>query len=183
MGRDKALLPVAGEPVVVRLARRLLQVTDRVVLVGRNRHPYRFLGLPFLSDWEPGCGPLPAIVQVLETEGPAILLGCDLPCLPAAFLALLRHHGARYDTVAPFVEGRWHPLAAAYSPAALPLLREIRQEGGRLQEVLNRSAGLALREAELAPVGGPDILYNMNTPTAHAWVVAKGCGPQEGSQG
>lgn len=45
MGSDKALLPFLGQPLILRLLRRLASIADEVLVTSNRPESYRFLGL------------------------------------------------------------------------------------------------------------------------------------------
>jgi molybdopterin-guanine dinucleotide biosynthesis protein A len=66
MGRDKALLPVGGVPMALRVADALRAAgADEVVAVGGDATALAALGLTVVPDDHPGVGPLAAIVTAL----------------------------------------------------------------------------------------------------------------------
>jgi len=66
MGRDKALLPVGGVPMALRVADALRAAgADEVVAVGGDATALAALGLTVVPDDHPGAGPLAAIVTAL----------------------------------------------------------------------------------------------------------------------
>ena len=59
MGRDKALIPVGGTPMVVRVAEALWVAGARdVVGVGREPHALAAHRLSTMPDGQPGAGPV-----------------------------------------------------------------------------------------------------------------------------
>ena len=119
MGRDKALMPVDGVPMAVRVARALEGAgAERIVCVGGDLEALRALGLTALADEREGTGPLGGVLSALATldEGIAIVAPCDLVDPRAEpFLVLvqaLADHPAATAAV-PVVEGRWRSLPSA----------------------------------------------------------------------
>lgn len=92
-GRDKGLLPLADEPLIVHSIRRLQpQVAE--VLISANRHLelYRQWGCRVIADSEPGFrGPLAGILTALQVaETPYVVTApCDSPRLPADYVQRL----------------------------------------------------------------------------------------------
>ena len=86
MGRDKAVIVVAGETLLARAARTLSGVFDEVLVVGREAPPP---GLPphvrALADERPGLGPLGGIATALAAAGHewVFVCACDMPLLDA----------------------------------------------------------------------------------------------------
>ena len=160
MGRDKALLPLLGETLPARAARRLAAVCPEVLIADRGRG--LLPGFPSLPDG-PGKGPAAGLLGAASARpGRSLLvLACDLPQVPAELLAEIASlEGA--DAVFPRWSGGVEPLCALYGPAALAILEE-RVAAGRLDlHGLAASPGLRVRYLEVeAP---EEVFLNLNTP-------------------
>ncbi len=125
MGRDKALVPLAGAPLLSMGADRVSQAFpgSRVALSASDPEQLlAFAGigleLPFVLDLHPGRGPLGGLHAALaNARTPWIfVIACDLPF---ATPELLRHLSLRIDETADAVvpvqqDGRLQPLCAFY---------------------------------------------------------------------
>lgn len=171
MGRDKALLPVEGQPLAERVASTLERVVSRVVLVGRDPADDRFPDRTVLADRFPGQGPLAGLhAALLEAAGgPVFLAACDLPGLtPQLIEWILGDEPVTRDAPrarVPVAGGRLQPLCALYGPACLdPAQRAL--EAGRL------SMHRLLDDLDVTPKPltpsldfyRPDLLANWNEP-------------------
>lgn len=87
MGRDKALLELAGKPLVERAVEKLRRVCAEVSVVG-NR-PELEVYAPVVRDLHEGCGPLGGIEAAIQSSDREwnLLMAVDMPFLPAAFLS------------------------------------------------------------------------------------------------
>jgi molybdopterin-guanine dinucleotide biosynthesis protein A len=166
MGSDKSSLLFGERPMALRPAEALGQLTDTLVQIGGEAVPG--LGWTVLEDLRPGLGPAAGLETALASfPGAAVVIcGVDLPFVSAA---LLRHALERLDgrvAAAPRFEGRWHALAAAYSPALLPALTSWLDAGRRdLQGLLDEVGAVAIEGRELERFGDPAVLLaNVNTP-------------------
>jgi molybdenum cofactor guanylyltransferase len=169
MGQDKALMPVNGQPMVLRAADVLRPFVDEVSLLapaGRYEH----LGLPVVPDkWAEG--PLAGICAGLFYTHARwnIFLACDLPLVSKTFVQLLtqRIHATQCDAVVPRTTDGWQPLSAAYRANCQTAFTQALQQGERsivrllgdirVEEITTdqmQSAGV--REAELANVNTPE---------------------------
>lgn len=136
MGREKALLELGGQPLVLRTVHRLQSVVAQVSLVGAPER-YAHLGLSVLADptpASPGRGPLAGIVAALSASGHDwnLVVACDLPYLETRFLEFLLREAAsdaNADAVVPYVEGRWQLLCAAYHRRSLPAFERVLATG------------------------------------------------------
>jgi molybdopterin-guanine dinucleotide biosynthesis protein A len=96
----------------------------------------------------------------------AIVLGVDFPFMTPAFLAALLDRLGDHDAVVPAPRGIAQPLAAAYAPRAAEILAARHAAGeGAPSRALAALRVLRIDDAELARMpGGPDVLFNLNTP-------------------
>ena len=139
-GRDKALEPIGGEPMIRRVIRRAangVNASDVVVVVSS---PERGAGLPLdplhrvAADVFPDCGPLGGIYSGLlaaRTEW-ALVVACDMPLLSMPLLMHMSHLRSGMDAVVPMAGGRPEPTHAFYSRRCLPAIRE-RLDAGDLK--------------------------------------------------
>ncbi len=175
MGQSKALLPVHGEPMLLRVLWALHAVVNPVVVVaavGQHLPP-----LPddvvLVSDPTPDGGPLLGFATGMAALPPhvtaAFLSSCDTPLLHPDFVAhLLANLGANAVAV-PRHAGRLHPLAAAYRRAAgVVALTRVRDGHSSMRGLLD---GLPTVVVEDFPHA--ESLRNVNTPDEYAALVAE----------
>ena len=169
MGRDKALLELGGEPMVVRAARLAEpHVTSVAVVAPEGR--FAELALPLLPDRWPGAGPLGGIATALSATKADwnLVVGCDLPYLTSEWLAwfIPRAMNSPAQAVVPESRRGLEPLAAVYHRAcAAPLTAALDRGVRRVSEGLSHILMERVRAAEwqgLDPSGR--LFENMNTP-------------------
>jgi len=130
MGRDKAWLPLDGQPL---LARQIAVVREldpvELFISGRGDTDYSSLGYPVLTDMFPDAGPLAGITTgLLAANAPLVLiLAVDMPEMSSAILRHLVGRCGEGTGVVPHVGHRLEPLAALYPKAAAPLARDLLQ--------------------------------------------------------
>jgi molybdopterin-guanine dinucleotide biosynthesis protein A len=137
MGRDKALLPVAGAPMAARVAACLSAAgAVRVTCVGGDLAGLTAAGLEVAPDQAPGEGPLGGLLSALDRarEPIVVVLACDLVAPdPAAVAAVVRalsdQPGA--EAAMPVVAGRRQVLHAAWRRSARVALRQSWDAGER----------------------------------------------------
>ena len=118
MGQNKALLPFQGEPLIMRVYRRLASLANEVLITVNQTTGFEFLGLPLITDVYPGKGTLGGFFTGLQAAcGPLIaVVGCDMPfvnpTLLHAELDLLDRTQA--DAVIPLSESGLEPLHSVY---------------------------------------------------------------------
>lgn len=137
MGRDKALLPIHGRPLVVvaldKLRALSLSPAAPPRIAGTRADLARYA--PIVEDIHPGWGPMSGIEAALSaTRHPLnIFLPVDLPLLPAEFLdwMLLRASTTGALATYPRVNGLAQPLCAIYHRDLLPPIMRVLETGER----------------------------------------------------
>lgn len=180
MGRDKARIEVAGEPLFARTARVLGALAEEVVLASGPAPRFPGVGWREVSDspttarlvrdrpTEPSGGPLAGIVAALteaESSGHdvVVIAACDHPDLaPALFEPLVASIADGRADVALWQRGGFdEPLCAALSVRCAAPFRAAFEAGLRRPTEAYARVRVEAREAprELAPY-----LVNVNTP-------------------
>lgn len=171
MGRDKALLPFLGQPLILRLLDRLQPLASQVLITTNDPAPYAFLGLPLFPDLVPGCGALGGLYTALSAASRPLVavVACDMPFASPAILAeaARRMVAEEVDVVIPRPPAGLEPLHAVYRrQACLPHVQAALHAGQR--KVISwfdsvRLAVMSPRElARLDPSG--QAFLNINTP-------------------
>jgi len=189
MGRDKALLPVGGLPLIAVLLARMARHCGRVIIAAgdeRRAREYRAAIAPVLEggaiaerrvafalDRYAGCGPLAGLhagLSELQT-GWALVMGSDMPHVSASLLARMRSAAASSGAAAAVVHAPGQPFHALYRAS---LAREIAE---RLERGERRLLALLERPDAVAVAPEPDeareAFVNLNTPEAYAAYLAE----------
>jgi len=163
MGRDKALLPFRGGPLVEAVAREVARAAGRAVLVGS---PSRHGGLGFRvgPGVFPGEGPLGGILTALQntTADWNLIVACDMPEVSAAFLGELLDRAERWGVDVLIPAGPSHhlePLCAVYHRRTRQALYAAFASGTR-----KVTAALDGLRAAVLLVREPTPFQNVNTP-------------------
>jgi molybdopterin-guanine dinucleotide biosynthesis protein A len=127
MGRNKALVPFLGRPLVQRVVRRLAGLGDELIVTTNTPAELAFLGLPCYPDVIAERGALGGLCTALtQARHPLVaVVACDMPfASPELFrLCLERIEGS--DLVIPRTEHGLEPLHALYRrEACLPAIHE-----------------------------------------------------------
>jgi molybdopterin-guanine dinucleotide biosynthesis protein A len=164
MGRPKAWLPVAGEPMLLRVVGVLSDVVSPVVVVAADGQdvPPLPTGVELVRDPEPDRGPLQGLAAglaaVADRADAAFVAACDLPFLSPALVRTTLAALDGFDAAVPETE-RPHPLAAAYRVGVLQTVEAMLAAGERRMTDL-----LARIRARRISVDDPALLRNVNTP-------------------
>lgn len=174
MGQDKAMIPVDGAPLLLRVYQVALACADRVYVVTPWQERYedllpgcRFIReAPLLSNGEthgPLVGFAQALAQVNVENEWVLLLACDLPNLQVevlqAWIEGLENTRAEAIAVLAKHEKGWEPLCGFYRTSCLLGLNEFISQGGRsFQQWLNQNI------VDVLPEFSTDMFFNCNTP-------------------
>jgi molybdopterin-guanine dinucleotide biosynthesis protein A len=165
MGRPKALLELAGAPLIARPLAAAAAAGLEAVVVAKPGSPLPpGLGVPVWHEPAAPSHPLTGVVAALERAGgrAVVALACDMPF---AAPALLAHLAGCEGTAAPRVAGRLEPFPARYDPGALPELRAALAREAPLRDALAALAPIEVGEAALRAFGDPvELVANVNTP-------------------
>lgn len=178
MGRDKALIPVRGTPLAVRVADAIAAAgATRVVAIGGDLAALRASGLDAVPDADPGEGPLTGILTALGTltdaadaPGVVFVAACDLlgpePAAVRATIAALAMADESVAVAVPVAGARRQWLHAAWRTAARVRLAAAFAAGERSVHGAVAAAELLLREFPLAPavVADADVPADLPTP-------------------
>jgi molybdenum cofactor guanylyltransferase len=169
MGRDKALLELGGEPIIVRAARLVESVAGAATVIG-DADEYRTLGLSVIGDDWPGAGPLGGIATALRASSApwSLVVACDLPYLTKAWLdyVVARALRSQADAVLPMSVLGAEPLCALYHERAEPAIREALTRGTRkVTDALRDLNVETIEPAEWKAFDSDGLLFkNMNSP-------------------
>ncbi len=86
MGRDKALVPIGGRPMVEHMVGKLRQISEDVSILSGSQELARFA--PVVPDLRESCGPLGGLEAALAhaRRSWSMVLPVDMPFLPVALL-------------------------------------------------------------------------------------------------
>ena len=131
MGSEKALIRLAGEPLVVHAVRILRQAGLTVQIAGARSSLHDFA--PVVMDSELDRGPLSGICSALTSTSArrAVFIPVDMPLLPASLVAFLLEEAQDEESLVtvPAVNGFAQTFPAVIDRAALPWLRAELESG------------------------------------------------------
>ena len=150
MGTDKALVEVAGSPMVARVGSVLEQVaTDGVVVAGRAG---TLGGYACEPDVYPGrAGPLGGIATLLlslDPGQPLVSVAVDHPFVRVETLRRLLALSDGVDPVVPIAAGARQVTVAVYGTGILEMAQEVLASGGSVQTLLDRTPFVEVEEDE-----------------------------------
>jgi molybdenum cofactor guanylyltransferase len=168
MGTDKALLQLAGKPLIVRAIELARDTVSDVKIVGS---PGKFAAFgPAIEDIYHDRGPLGGIHAALrESEAELnLMLAVDLPFIPTPFLKyLLACAEASNATVTvPLLTGYFQPLCAVYRKEfSTPADRALAEGRNKIDQLFREVTLCTISEKDMAASGfNSSIFRNLNTP-------------------
>lgn len=171
MGRDKALLPFLGEPLLVRVMNRVSNLGDEVFVT--TNYPERFaeFGVPLVQDELPGMGALGGLYTALNAARHPVLIvvACDMPFVNPEILKEASNQllSKEADAIIPRTEAGYEPFHAVYRrETCLPAVYAALQAGERrLISWFAQVEVLTLSRAELLRLDPHELAFwNVNTP-------------------
>lgn len=171
LGRDKAVEPVGGEPLLRRVIGRLSQVTDQTVVVVADSERAAQLPLPSSAkvavDIYPDGGSLGGIFTGLSAAdgGWGLVVACDMPFLNVTLFQRILGLRAGSDAVVPVLDGRPEPTHALYSKTCLPHMeRRLQADDLKISRFFEEITVSYLSQQEVED-SDPDHLsfFNVNT--------------------
>jgi molybdopterin-guanine dinucleotide biosynthesis protein A len=171
MGRDKALVPFQGIPLIARVAGRLAVIADELLVTSNRPEELSFLGLPCFPDLLPGKGALGGLLTALSSasETCVAVVACDMPFANPAILEMACDLAVDRDfsAVIPRFAGGLEPLHAVYRPEiCLPFIRAALEANRLRVDSWFTQAGVHILEQETYAALDPRGLafINANTP-------------------
>lgn len=138
LGEDKALVPLAGIPLMTRTARRLHRVSQQIILAGRSHLPVDIglsTNLTFAPDTITDGGPLVGLYSgLLASDADVnVVVGCDMPFVRPRLLAQLLTVAVESDgpVIVPQWNGEPQVLPSVCKQSAIAAIRQALDEGER----------------------------------------------------
>ena len=172
MGRPKAWLPFAGEPMLPRVVRLVSEAVSPIVVVaaaGQDLPPLP-ADVILARDVQPGRGPLQGLATGLaalnDRADAAFVSSCDVPLLRPALIRRLIDLVGDHAACVPRVDDRLHPLTAVYRRDILDTVNQLlTDDQHRVSALFDIVSTRYVTAVEIVDVD-PDLrsLRNLNTP-------------------
>jgi len=126
MGEDKALIRLAGIPLIERVLARIDGLADAILITTNRPETLAHLNLRMVGDEIPGAGALHGLQTALNAaRGEVVLiLSCDTPFVSRELLEHLLNRAHEADVIVPKNDDNYEPLQAVYNRArCLPAVK------------------------------------------------------------
>jgi molybdopterin-guanine dinucleotide biosynthesis protein A len=173
---DKAVAPLAGVPMIRRVADRLVDIVDELVVNCREDQQTAITdamdGYPrpirFAIDADPDTGPMAGIHTGLAAcdHDYAVVVACDMPFVDPKIVSYLFDQADGYDTAVPRLGDGWFQTThAVYRPEPMVEACDAALARGerRIIEPLFELEYAVVEEDELREHGSLDTFENVNT--------------------
>lgn len=182
MGQVKGLMPIAGQPLIVRTIEEMQKVCDSLVVVANEPQLYASVigsAAKLISDIVPHQGPMSGLHAALSYSSYDYhwVVGCDMPFVSSVVAAWLlqRLEAGDAPAVIPRIGEQPHPLHGLYRKACLASLEARIVEGPTgLIRWLHEIGADFVTGHELAAAGfSIDFTLSFNDPGQYAYCAAK----------
>jgi FdhD protein len=179
MGRNKALLPFRGAPLIEAVYRRLARLFPEVLVVTNSPDDYPFLPCRKVPDLFPGMGAFAGLHSAVAhaRHDRVFVVACDMPYLNAAVVRHLCALNGDAATVVPVnASDLLEPLHAVYHRQSLAVMEELLASGERsILALFPRVPTRVVGREELSPLD-PKLssFTNVNTPADYESMEAGG---------
>jgi molybdopterin-guanine dinucleotide biosynthesis protein A len=169
MGRNKALAPFLGRPLIQRVVQRLEGLGDEMIVTTNAPAELAFLGLPCHPDVVPDRGALGGLCTALtHARHPLVaVVACDMPFASPELFRLCLERIQDFDLVIPRTEQGLEPMHALYRrETCLPAIHGALQGGlWRVDAWFGKVRMGVLEPSDLAPLESFGRTFlNVNTP-------------------
>jgi len=168
MGRPKAMLHFAGEPLISHIVRKLASLFSQVIVVAAPGQEIPPMGITLVRDEVSYQGPVGGIYYGMRASDHPIcfVTSCDAPFLSVPLISHLLSQISGYDVVVPVWEERLEPLHAVYRSSVLPVL-QAQLERNELRPIFlyDKVCTCKVFEEEIRRFDPDGLSFlNMNTP-------------------
>jgi molybdopterin-guanine dinucleotide biosynthesis protein A len=138
MGKNKALLPINGRPMIQSLIQSLVPISRDIIVSLKDGERHEELkqvlpaGVRVVYDERPDQGPLMGIYAGLKASQTDVnfVIACDIPEIDPGFITELRSYTGDHDVVVSVdTEERTNALLAMYRRSVIPLVKKQLDEG------------------------------------------------------
>ena len=165
MGEPKAMVELAGRPLVARVVATVGSAGLEPVVVAKPDSPLPPLDCRVLSEPSEPRHPLNGLLTALRASAGRgiVAIAGDMPLVPAKLLTWLAQ--IEHPLAVCEVGGRLEPLLGRYSPTVIDRLSEVLGQDLAMRDAIAALDPHIVGEAELARFGEPArIVFSVNSP-------------------
>lgn len=149
-GENKALVEVAGRPLIERVISALKRSFNEIIIVADDITLFQHLGAKVVSDIIPGQGPLSGIHAGLRNTSNFynFVVACDMPLLQTELIEYMKKKVNGSDILWPRRDDKIEPLHAFYSRNCLEVIERHLKAGELKITDLAKEIKVAFLESE-----------------------------------
>jgi len=131
MHGDKALMPLAGKPLIEHVLQRVEGLGDELLITTNRPEAFAYLGVRLVSDANPGAGPLGGLQTALRAAAgeTVLVVACDMPFIELSLVEHMLGLAPEVDVVVPRPNDLYEPLQAVYARNCLPTIEKAIEAG------------------------------------------------------
>jgi len=168
MGRDKALVHLAGKPLIEHVLSHVGGLGDEIIITTNHPEGLSYLGIRLESDPIPGAGSLAGLHTAMKAAHHAhtLVLACDMPFISRPLLEYMVELSPKADVIVPLRNGFFEPLHAVYSQSCLQPIETVLMDGNtNVVSFYDHVQVRIIDEIELAQYDPRGMsFFNINTP-------------------
>lgn len=168
MGRDKALVHLAGKPLIEHVLERIEGLGDEILITTNNPESLTYLGIRLERDSVPGAGSLAGLQTALKAArgSHVLVLACDMPFISRPLVEFMIELTPQADIIVPQRVGHFEPMHAIYSQACLPPIQAALKDGhSQVFRFYDQVQIRKINETELSKFDPQGMsFFNINTP-------------------
>lgn len=169
MGKDKALIPIQGMPMIEYIIRQIEDLGDELIIITNEPENYQQFGLPTYSDVIPNWGALGGLYSAIfhSSKEVCLILACDMPFVNRSLMEYIISLSPGYDAVIPRLDKQFsEPFRAVYRKSCLEPIKSSIEAGKRRVNSFFDQVDIRFVDGEEIAKFDPDAItfFNVNTP-------------------
>lgn len=168
IGADKALLPLAGIPLIEHVLKRVSGLGDELLITTNRPESFAYLGIRTVPDLLPHSGAVIGLHSALSAarHDRVLTLACDMPFINRNLIEQMINIKGKADVIVPFYNGEYEPFHAIYSRNCIAAIEEMLKENkARMVDIYERVTIHTVSENEIDPLDPSGMtFFNINTP-------------------
>jgi molybdopterin-guanine dinucleotide biosynthesis protein A len=168
MGQDKALIRLAGRPLIEHVLESVAGIGDETLITTNHPDALAYLGVRMVGDALPGKGSLAGLYTALNAaSGDRVLVvACDMPFLTRPLLRHLVQLSHLADVIIPKRGGEFEPFLAVYNRSCLAAIKEaLESQKARMISFFDQVTLRTVKGSEIAQLDPQGLsFFNINTP-------------------
>ncbi len=169
-GQNKAFIDIDGIRLIDRIAEKMKNIFEQVILVSNEKERYEYIGIPVIEDLIKGLGPIGGIYTGLMSisNQAGFFIACDMPFVNKQLIRYMVDVQDNHAAVVPMVADNAEPLHAIYSKSCLGTIKKLIDSNAyQIRLSYEKMPVRYIKEDEIKKFCVPSKAFsNINTPDA-----------------